>query len=212
MPRSSIRNGYSLVPWLEPRYLRIRSRRVAICPATRLSSRITQSATYSSRPWRVRPVSPRSAVMIAVTPLVFSQRKRRRNSARRIAVLVSPEKSASMVSITTRLAPMPSIACSSRMNSPPRSYSPVSSISLRSTWTKSIASFFCATSACRSYPSEAKFVASSSACSSKATKTPGSPNSFAPRDRNSMASSVLPHPAPPHSSVGRPWGRPPPVS
>ena len=28
MPPSSIRNGYSLVPWLEPRYLTTRSRRV----------------------------------------------------------------------------------------------------------------------------------------------------------------------------------------
>ena len=50
MPPSSIRNGYSLVPWVEPRYLTIRSRRVAICPSTRWSSRITQSATYSSSP------------------------------------------------------------------------------------------------------------------------------------------------------------------
>ena len=31
MPSSSIRNGYSLVPWAEPRYLTIRSRRVEIC-------------------------------------------------------------------------------------------------------------------------------------------------------------------------------------
>ena len=28
MPCSSMRNGYSLVPWTEPRYLTIRSRRV----------------------------------------------------------------------------------------------------------------------------------------------------------------------------------------
>jgi len=72
--------------------------------------------------------------------------------------------------------------------------------------------FFCATSAWRSWPSEAKFFASSSVFSSKAMKTPGSPESTAARTRNSMARSVLPQPALPHNSVGRPWGKPPPVS
>src|ERR1700733_7478777 len=42
-------------------------------------------------------------------------------------------------------------------------------------------------------------------------KTPGSPYSVAPRTRNSIASSVLPQPAPPQTSVGRPAGNPPPV-
>src|SRR5580704_11490843 len=41
--------------------------------------------------------------------------------------------------------------------------------------------------------------------------TPGSPNCTAPRTRNSAANNVLPHPAPPHTSVGRPRGNPPPV-
>src|SRR5271169_2560263 len=41
--------------------------------------------------------------------------------------------------------------------------------------------------------------------------TPGSPNTTAPRTRNSAANSVLPQPAPPHTSVGRPRGNPPPV-
>ena len=45
--------------------------------------------------------------------------------------------------------------------------------------------------------------------SSKAMKTPGSLNSVAPRTRNSMPSSVLPQPALPQTSVGRPCGRPP---
>jgi hypothetical protein len=49
-PRSSIRNGYSLLPCDDPRYFTIRSRRVAIWSATRLSSEITQSDTYSSSP------------------------------------------------------------------------------------------------------------------------------------------------------------------
>ena len=48
---------------------------------------ITQSETYSSSPWRVSVPSPRSAVMMAVTPLSFSQRKSRRNSAAQDAVI-----------------------------------------------------------------------------------------------------------------------------
>jgi hypothetical protein len=42
-------------------------------------------------------------------------------------------------------------------------------------------------------------------------KTPGSPNRVAPATRNCMANSVLPHPGPPHTRVGRPAGNPPPV-
>jgi hypothetical protein len=38
----------------------------------RWSSMITQSATYSSKPWRVNVPSPLSPVMMAVTPLSFS--------------------------------------------------------------------------------------------------------------------------------------------
>ena len=49
-PDSPIRNGYSLVPCSEPRYLRIRSRRVEVCSITRWSRTITQSETYSSMP------------------------------------------------------------------------------------------------------------------------------------------------------------------
>ena len=85
MPSSSIRNGYSLVPCAVPRYLTTRSRRVETWSVTRWSSRITQSETYSSRPWRVSVPSPRSPVMTAVTPLSLSQRNSRRSSARRIA-------------------------------------------------------------------------------------------------------------------------------
>src|SRR5664280_752428 len=73
-------------------------------------------------------------------------------------------------------------------------------------------SSFCLTKASRSKPREAKLVASSSARSSKAMKTPGSANCAAPRARNSMARSVLPLPALPHTSEGRPAGRPPPVT
>ena len=71
----------------EPRYLTTRRRRVETCSVTRWSSRITQSETYSSRPCRVSVPSPRSPVMIAVTPLSFSQRNRRRSSARRMRLV-----------------------------------------------------------------------------------------------------------------------------
>ena len=46
--------------------------------------------------------------------------------------------------------------------------------------------------------------------SSKVTKSPGSPI-FAPCVRKARAKSVLPHPGPPHTSVGRPSGTPPSV-
>ena len=131
-PCSSIMNGYSFVPWAEPRYLTIRMRRVAICSATLWLRKITQSATYSSRPKRVRVRSPCSPVMTAVTPRVFRKPNRRLSSARRITSLVKPEKRVSTVSSTTRFAPMVSMAWPRRMKSPSRSYSPVSSISLRS--------------------------------------------------------------------------------
>ena len=58
--------------------------------STRWSSRITQSETYSSSPWRVSVASPRSPVMTAVTPLSFSQRNSRRSSARSIAWFGQP--------------------------------------------------------------------------------------------------------------------------
>src|ERR1700682_1137600 len=66
-------------------------------------------------------------------------------------------------------------------------------------------------SAFKSKPSDATFSVSSSPVSSNAMKTPGSPYSVAPRTRNSIASNVLPQPAPPQTSVGRPVGNPPPV-
>ena len=65
----------------------IRRRRVAICSVTLWLRKITQSATYSSRPKRVRVRSPCSPVMTAVTPFVLRKRNRRFNSARRIIVV-----------------------------------------------------------------------------------------------------------------------------
>ena len=66
MPSSSMRKGYSLVPWLDPAVLTTLIRRVDSWLMTRWSSRITQSETYSSSPWRVRVASPRSPVTMAV--------------------------------------------------------------------------------------------------------------------------------------------------
>ena len=66
MPFSSIRKGYSLVPWAEPRYLTTRSRRVEICSVTRWSRTMTQSETYSSRPCRVS---------VSVAPLAGDDRR-----------------------------------------------------------------------------------------------------------------------------------------
>jgi hypothetical protein len=110
--------------------------------------------------------------MIAVTSLDFSQRSSRRSSARMMRSLVKPPKSVSTVSSTTRLALIESKAYPSRMNSPSRSYSPVSSISLHSICTWSITSFFRSTSSFRFQPSEATFFVSSYALSSNAIKPP----------------------------------------
>ena len=53
---------------------------------------------------------PRSPVMMAVTPLSLSQRNSRRSSARRMASSVNAAKRDSIVSSTTRLAPIESMA------------------------------------------------------------------------------------------------------
>src|SRR4051812_34537242 len=79
-----------------------------------------------------------------------------------------------------------------------------------SRWTRtwSTMSFPSARSWSRSQPSDATLVDSSSAVSSKAMNTPFSPCSM-PWTRNSVASSVLPHPAAPATSVVRSRGSPP---
>ena len=61
----------------------------------------------------------------------------------------------------------------------------------------------------RSKPSDATSLAISSAFSSNVMNTPGSSNWTAPLTRNVSASSVLPDPGPPQTSVGRPLGSPP---
>src|ERR1700730_4992839 len=71
--------------------------------------------------------------------------------------------------------------------------------------------FLLSTSDGRLNPSDSTLRLISSPVSSKVIKTPGSPNSVAPRTRNSMANMVFPQPGPPHTMVGRPAGRPPPL-
>src|SRR5829696_5929757 len=106
---------------------------------------------------------------------------------------------------------MLSMAYPRRIKRPSRSYSPVSSISVRSicTWSIFTKRSFCNFS--RSNPKEATFKDSSSGFSSKAINTPESPNSIAPRIINSIESKVLPQPAAPQTREGLPLGSPPPV-
>ena len=209
MPCSSIRNGYSLVPWAVPRYLTMRRRRVEIWSVTRWSSKITQSETYSSRPWRVSVPSPRSPVMMAVTPLSLSQRNRRRSSERRMWVLVRPANSVSIVSSTTRLAPTASMAAA---EADEQTFQVVFAglldlAALDRARGRSRASCRRSARSGRSRAS-ATFSARSVARSSKLMKTPGSPCCWMPRTRNSMPSSVLPQPAPPQTaSAARAAGR-----
>ncbi len=154
---------------------------------------------------------PLSPVTIAVTPLSFNQRNRRCSSDRMRAGFGRQLNSESMVSSTTRFAPMLSMACPSRMNRPSRLKLPPSSTSSGSNTTQSITIFRLETIDCTSNPKECMFCATSRGLSSKVISTPGSSNSAIPRYKNSMASIDLPVPAPPHTSVARPVGRPPPV-
>ena len=125
-PRSVIRNGYSLVPCTEPRYLAIRNLRVASSSWIRWSSTMTQSETYSSMPYRVKPPArPRSPVITTVRSRSLSQRSSRFNSPLMMDSLPSAVNSTSMVSSTTRLAPTDSTAMASLMNRPSRSNTPV---------------------------------------------------------------------------------------
>ena len=59
-----------------------------------------------------------SAVITAVTPLLFSHVNKRRSSARRICIFENPLNKFSIVSRTTRLAPNSSIAIPRRMKIP----------------------------------------------------------------------------------------------
>ena len=163
-------------------------------------------------PWRVSDPSPRSPVITAVTARSFKNSNRRASSDRRMDVLENAPNSVSIVSITTRFAPTASIAAPRRKSRPSRSQSPVSCMSPRTKVTWSSIRSPSVSSWARSKPSEATFDRRSSMLSSNAKNTPGSLNSVIPRTRNSIAINVFPQPAGPHTSVERPFGRPPPVT
>ncbi len=155
------------------------------------------------------PSPPLSPVTTAVTPLSASHRNRRFISERMTTSSLKTENSTSMVSSTTRRAPMASISAPSRTNRPSRSYSPVSSISLRSMRMWSKASVPCCSRLRRSKPCELKLRSRSCADSSKLTNNPGSPYISAPFTRKFMATTVLPLPADPANRETRPLGSPP---
>ena len=150
--------------------------------------------------------------MKAVTPLSFSQRNRRRNSARTMRMvrqageqhLDGIQHHAFGADRIDGFAQPDEQAARDRIRRSPRFRSVRCAPSPRQLLARQ------SVGADR-YPSEATFVASSSAVSSKAMKTPGSLYSVAPCARNAMPSMVLPQPAAPHTKVGRPLGRPPPV-
>ena len=195
----------------QPRYFTTRRRRVAICSVTRWSSRMTQSETYSSRPWRVSAPARARPVMTAVTPLSFSQRNSRRSSARRMARWAGRR---------TALRACPAPRAWRRWN---RSRDPAGRTALPGHTRRSPrsrcarcgrsrrAASSAADQAARDRSRAMRRSASSSAVSSKAMNTPGSPNCARRARGIPWPSSVLPQPAPPQTSVGRPRGSPPPV-
>ena len=173
-PPLSMTKGYSFAPWLEPRYLMMRIRLVAICSLTRLSTKMMQSEIYSSRPWWVNVPCCTSPVISAVTCLSLSQRKSLLISKRNMPVSVTPANNDSMESSTTRFALMESIACSSRTKIPSRLNSPAPCMSRRSSKTWSSTIFFLATSSSKFNLREATSLYNSSSVSSNDMKTPGS--------------------------------------
>ncbi len=134
-PCSSIRVGYSFVPCAEPRYLTIRRRRVAIWLMTRWSRKITQSLTYSSRPWRVSVLAALLAGDDRGHALVLEPAEQPAQFRPQDGLVGQPGEQRLQ---GVEHDPLGADRCrSSRQpdEQPSRSYSPVSSISLRSMWT-----------------------------------------------------------------------------
>jgi hypothetical protein len=132
MPFSPIRNGYSSIPWRLPRYCTMRTRLVEICSVTRSSSSRTQSATYSSNPYRVSIPSPRSPRDIGGEAAILepAEKTPQLDAGNRLVLedgkqdFDGVEHHALALTVYTAL--------DSRTKRPCRSYSPDSSISLRS--------------------------------------------------------------------------------
>ena len=133
MPCSSIRNGYSLVPCARAAILDD-----AQAPRRHLLVDAVVEQDHAVGDVLLQAVAGQRAFAplagddggdaLVLEPAEQPAQSRRAGWPRSS----SPAKSASMVSSTTRLAPTVSTACRSRTNRPSRSYSPVSSISLRS--------------------------------------------------------------------------------
>ena len=160
---------------------------------------------------RQRP-SPRSPVMTAVTPRSLRKRTGRANSDRRIDVFANAPNS-----VLDRVDhhSLRSNRVDRRTETKKQAVEiPVARLLHVAVHQRHVVEHQrpSASSWARSNPSDATFDRRSSMVSSNATNTPGSSNSGIPRTRNSIAISVLPHPAGPQTSVGRPRGRPPPVT
>ena len=184
-----------MVPCSEPRYLRIRSRRVEVCSVTRWSRTITQSETYSSMPWRVSVPSPRSPVITAVTPRSLSQPNRRRSSARSDGrVGERAEQRLDRVDhdalradrVDRRAEPQ-----EQPVEVPVAGLLDLVAVDVDVVDHEQAVGLEAGRGRT---PATRRWRSRSSRDSSNATNTPGSSNSVIPRTRNSIASSVLPQP------------------
>ena len=194
MPRSVIRNGYSLVPCSEPRYLTTRRRRVEIWSSTRWSSgdHAVGDVLLDAEAGQAAP-SPRSPVITDGQAAVLEP-------AEQPAQLAADDRLVGQraeqqldgvehdpLGADRRRSPWPS-----RMNSPSRSKSPVSTISAGSSRKASIGEQAVALELRRGRSrATRRWWPGRSAVSSKASSTPGSPKSRAPRTRNSIAEQRL---------------------
>ncbi len=210
-PRAEIRNGYSLVPWADPRYLTTRSRRVETSSRTRWSSAITQSVTYSSIPCRVRLVSPRSPVTMVVTPRSFEPARQPAELGPHDRVVAERAEQhldgiehdppgahpADGVVEDGKQRPEVELAGPDDLGGLYREREhheltvPLQLVEVEA--------------------ERAHVAGDLGRDSSKLTSTPGSPYSRIPVTRKVIPSSVLPAPALPATSVTRPSGSPPPV-
>src|SRR5450631_4773661 len=209
-PWAPIRNGYSFLPWFEPRYFSTSSRLVATSWTTRSSSTTTQSERYSSMPCRVSESRPRSPVITVVSPWSLSSRNSRCSSDRTRAGLLKAANSASTLSMATLLAPNFSTAQASRTISASRLNSPVST-AWCSRLSASTSSRPSASNPSMSKSSELTSATTSARFCSNVRNTPRSPYSVTPLTRNCNANRLLPEPGGPHTKLGRPAGNPPPV-
>ncbi len=210
MPFSSIRNGYSFVPCVLPRYLTMRRRRVDTCS---LHAVVEQDDAVGDV--LLEPL----ARELALAALAGDDRGD--------ALVLQPAKQAAQLRAQERLVGEAAeeglervehhALGADRVDGKPEPQEQALEVVLAGFL--DLACARCGRGRRRSCPrrsssrgrsrASARSATRSSCVSSKAMNTPGSSNSSAPRSRNSMASSVLPQPAAPQTRVGRPRGRPP---